>query len=309
MFNLTKTGLQNKNNPLGLELQDKESIPSLIYFFLEDYFSVNTKKTYGKILANFFTFMNVVTMDELKTKYLNYPNFVNEIRSFFYNYKAISSQKLAHGCLKKFWEYLVDIYFFPKNPVRRIRFPAITRKSNTPSLTEEELKQLLFYLKDCSGLGYTEHLTYILVFTLASTCLRISEVLQITVEMVNNDMLKVQVKGGRLRELELPFETKKAILDFCNKYKIYSDVIFLSPKRKKVTRHYAYYLIRNVTKKKMCCHSFRKTIIELLIKEGCHSHEVAKVSGHKSIDMVFYYDNRTEKTEIHKKLIEKLYKK
>ena len=65
-------------------------------------------------------------------------------------------------------------------------------------------------------------------------------------------------------------------------------------------RVYAHRIVKKATG--ISPHGFRKSVIEMLIDKGIHNHEVAKVSGHSSINMVFYYDNRDTVAEAHKGL-------
>jgi integrase len=144
-----------------------------------------------------------------------------------------------------------------------------------------------------------DHLRYCLVFTLATTGLRISECLQITKDMLDSGILKIVQKQGRLRSLLLPEKTKEILMDFIELYPSNSSFVFTTESNHVLRRQNAYKYIHELTKKKYGCHSFRKSVIEILLSQNYHSHEVAKVSGHNSINMVFYYDTRDEETSIH----------
>lgn len=138
-----------------------------------------------------------------------------------------------------------------------------------------------------------------LTTTLATTGLRISETLQITVKMVEEGIATVVQKRGKTRKLDLPKETKSALVDFIQRYEI-KGFVFQTSTGKVMGRVYAHRLIKQATG--ISPHGFRKSVIEILIEKGVHNHEVAKVSGHSSINMVFYYDNRDTVAEAHKNL-------
>ncbi|HPY75816.1 MAG TPA: site-specific integrase [Planctomycetota bacterium] len=267
-------------------------------YLYEKYTNKSTIENYKRYLTKYFNFLNIQSIQDIN---IPYAELRLQTANFIHSFKSDATKRLVIASLNEFYKYFIEVYHFPKSPVPSIRLKPRPNKSNTPSATKNEIAKLLKKLYDWRNFSRTDHLLFALIYTLATTGLRISECLQITKNMVQKGELQIVQKRGTIRTMEIPTETQSILKEFFSKYESSSQFVFTGKNHKQLLRQNAYKYIRQNTKK-YGCHSFRKSVIEILLEQGYHSHSVAKVSGHASINMIFYYDTRSNKAEIHKKL-------
>ena len=272
-------------------------------YITEKYSNKNTISTYRSYITKYVETAGIRKLSDLEK--IHYSVVRKSVIEFIRLFQAANTKRVVISCLRGFWHYICDVYSYKKNPVpQKINLPPRQSKSTTKSLGIEKLKPLLSKLKRYTKFGYCDHLKYSLVTILATTGLRISEALQITTSMICDGKISVVQKRGKVRTLDLPLQAQHEILEFINKYEV-TGILFQSSKKKEISRVYAHRLVKQATG--ISPHGFRKSVIEILIASGIHNHEVAKVSGHSSINMVFYYDNRDTKPEAHKTLASQLW--
>lgn len=264
-------------------------------FLTSLYNSENTRLTYGRILNRYFYELGLVRLSD----WLGIPR--NEIKSrsasYIQNFESANSKRVAIACLRAFYNFLIDAYNYPKNPIpAKINLPARQSHSLTKSVDKEALKKIMARLKDYSRLGYLDQLTYLLVRTLSTTSLRISEILQITREQVDSGVIRVTLKRGKIHEIRLPEATRIALLDFCRVYNIVGGPVFRTKKGDPVTRNYAHKLIKTATG--LTCHSYRKSFIEIAKTSGLSNKEIIAITG-QSENMPNYYDTRSLTATFH----------
>jgi len=283
----------------ALDILNKNIFEIIQNYIAEKYSNLETITSYTLYLTRYIEHIKIKILGDLQ---IPYPELRFLTANFINTYKNDNTKRLVMHALKGFYAYLVEVYGYPKNPVPRIKLKPVQNKSFTSSVNIEDMKKFLKKLENRIVLSRSDHLTYILAFTMATTSLRISECLQITKDMVTSGWVRIIQKQGRMRELELPKETKQVLTAFLLKYPSPEEWVFTKQRGGKLKRQNAYKYIKAASNKKLGCHSLRKSAIEILIEKGHHPHEVAKVSGHQEIEMVFYYDNRNTQTEIHKEL-------
>lgn len=290
--------LQGNNDENLLRILNKSIYETIDDYLYEKYSNENTMSSYRSYITR-----HVKRIDFQKLQDLNHIHYIDirkSIVAFIKSFSSANTKRVVISCLRGFWNYLCDVYGYKKNPVpAKMNLPPRQSKSITKSLTFDKIKHLLDKLQSYTKFGFCDHVKYVLTATLATTGLRISEVLQITTSMVEEGCISIVQKRGKTRKLELPPQTQKALWDFICLYDIKGGV-FQTSTRQVMGRVYAHRIVKKATG--ISPHGFRKSVIEMLIDKGIHNHEVAKVSGHSSINMVFYYDNRDTVAEAHKGL-------
>lgn len=293
--------IEVNDTPQNLEIPGNKSISNIIDEYLTSFTNENTKRTYRCYLMHY---CNMLHIESLKSFTLSYYKLYSQTTNFIQSYSSDNTKRIIISCLRDFYNYLQEMFLFPKMPIPHIRLKPRQSKSKTLSATAREITKLLKKLDKNKLFSKKDHLKYCLVLTLATTGLRISECLQITKDMVHSGVLQIVQKQGRLRSLSLPDKTKQILMEFIELYPCNSSFVFTTESNHVLLRQNAYKYIHEITKKKYGCHSFRKSVIEILLKQNYHTHEVAKVSGHSSINMVFYYDTRDYDTTIHNTLVD-----
>ncbi len=306
MYEIEKKRLSDNH----IEQYQEKHMSQVIEEFVFQYLNINTRKRYGKILGDYFASLKMNFLIELlEMMFSNFPLLVKQTSEFIQVGK-ISTIKLNCSAINSFYKWLAQVYRIKDNPVIRPKLPKENRKATTKSLDESTLKRKLRLLKNYSRLSYLDHLVYALASLLVTTSFRISEGLQVTVEMVEIGNLTVVQKRGEVREMELPPLIRRELLDFVRSYELKGFLFQTEGKRKprkQLSRGQAYDLLKR--EMGISCHGFRKSAIEILLEQNEHPIEIAKVTGHSSIEMIMYYDGRDKKPSKQHKIVETLFER
>lgn len=311
-----------KNIGLGIVEAKKQPMLSIVDTFLKELDKENTRKNYKRYLTRYCEYIEeklgvkklddfgkiaLVRVRENCTEFIKINRIKDDTtKEIVEKERADSTKRFVRSILSSFWNYIVEAYDYRKNPVAKLKLGKVPNKSNTKSLAPCDLKKKLKYLYDYRKFSQIDFVACALAYTLAGTSLRISEALQITKDMVERGEIEIKPKGGGTRKIELPKEVTTVLKEYCNTYKEkITDHVFVAVRKSRKTKKIEVMKRTNASRllKKytgISAHGFRKSVIEGLIESGVHNHEVAKVSGHASINMVYYYDNRDSKTDAHK---------
>ena len=273
-------------------------IVTIISNFLSTRSSKHTILAYQKTIVDFCQANNVQVLGDLDRER---NELIIAVTNYINSFKAQSTKRQKQTILRNFFVYLQEVYLLSFNPVLKSHKIKVERKkSNTPSM---DLKQLQSYYRLFKGrdiVSYTDNLIYCIYSTLLETGLRISEILQFKVKDLEQEYIEISQKGGRARftciSADLKKELKK-LLDRWDKDSSPDAYIFQRVRSSEPIRYNnATKLLKEATNNKYSCHSIRKSIIENMLEAGYNPSQIARVSGHASLEMVNYYDNRTEKT-------------
>lgn len=144
--------------------------------------------------------------------------------------------------------------------------------------------------------------TYVIFNTLYYTGARVSEILKIKAEHINNDNLTVCGKGTKYREIILCENIVNILKEYITKNKIKpSEVLFKMTRQNvhKKIKEYAGKCRIKLTRAK--AHNFRHLCAFRLIDGGASIEEVADLLGHSNINTTRIYTKKT-KSELRKTL-------
>ncbi|MDQ3018990.1 MAG: tyrosine-type recombinase/integrase [Bacteroidota bacterium] len=211
--------------------------------------------------------------------------------------KKTISRKIS--VLKSFFKYLTARKYIPKNFASSLIFPKLPRR--LPSfLTEREVNKLLGE-KHISDVSILDKAVIELFY---STGIRLSELINLTIEKVNFENKTIKVFGKGSKERVVPFGSKadKAIKnylrirDICNINN--SGYLFLNNAGKKL---YPMKVNRMVKKnlslvtdlKKKSPHILRHTFATHLLDNGADIRAVKEMLGHESLSTTQVYTHLT----------------
>ena len=145
--------------------------------------------------------------------------------------------------------------------------------------------------------GYTEW--YFVVWFLAATGARISELLQIKAEHIEIGYLDMYTKGGKIRRLYIPKKLREEATKWLNNRNITSGYIFRNRFGKRITargvsqqlKHYAEKYGLNT--KVIYPHSFRHRFAKNFLDKFNDIALLADLMGHESIETTRIYLRRT----------------
>ncbi|MEO8664365.1 MAG: site-specific tyrosine recombinase/integron integrase [Ignavibacteria bacterium] len=213
-----------------------------------------------------------------------------------YSKKSVS-RKIS--VIKSFYKYLLRKKYISRNYASLIIFPKLEKK--LPSfLTEKELKNLLGE-KHISDIGILDKAVIELFY---STGIRLSELINLTVDKIDfrNRTIKVFGKGSKERIVPFGREAEKAITnylkirDICNINN--SSYLFLNNAGKKlypvqVNRLIKKNLSRVTDLKKKSPHVLRHTFATHLLDNGADIRAVKDMLGHESLSTTQVYTHLT----------------
>jgi integrase/recombinase XerD len=282
--------------------------------------SENTRSAYRSDLNQFFKGAAVENFSDLAN--MQFYDVVMAINSYLEKSKRISRQEENRVlnpatvnrkayCLSSFFQHLVNVYHYPKNPVAGFQSLKTRKKSNTQSLSRGEMVDLLHFAKTCHRMSKKAYRDYLILIFLFNLALRRAEVSKLKWEDIDHGKHSIDVyqKGGTVKSLPIP----NALCDMLKEYReIYRDscpyIITptqnnatkvlnkpLSPKQ--IFRVVIQIVDRAVDNqvipyKSITPHSLRKTFIELSLNDGEDFISILNATGHSHTDMIRYYDGR-----------------
>ena len=178
--------------------------------------------------------------------------------------------------------------------------------SNTESLTRGEIVDLLEFTKSYhrkNEAGYRNYLIMIFLFNLALRCEECAT-LQWNDLNLNDQVANIFQKGGSFKLLPLPHSLCLLLQEFKSLYGDDCPYIFHPIRNnshkalnKPLSSQYVFKIVKKhalevVRNKKISPHSLRKTFIELALDNNQDLIAICNATGHRTIDMVKYYDTR-----------------
>ncbi len=176
--------------------------------------------------------------------------------------------------------------------------------STDKELTKAEYERLLSASKDKKN----ERL-YLLMQTICSTGIRVSEVRFITVEAVNRGIAEINCKGKR-RQVFLPKQLCQILRRYIKEQKIKSGAIFVTKNGNPLDRSNIWSDMKklckaaNVSEKKVFPHNLRHLFARTYYSLQKDIVRLADILGHSSVNTTRIYT--MESGEIHRKQIQKL---
>lgn len=183
----------------------------------------------------------------------------------------------------------------------RVKFLRIQRRmfrEQTRELRQEEYVRLL---KKAYGLGKMR--LGLLMETICSTGIRVSEVVYITVEAVHRRKAEIALKG-KIRTILLPGKLCRKLLKYAQKEKIKSGEIFLTKKGKSFSRYQIWREMKELCKQtgveesKVFPHNLRHLFAVTFYRFTKDIVKLADVLGHSSLQTTRIYLVSTDKEHI-----------
>ena len=181
--------------------------------------------------------------------------------------------------------------------VKGLRLQSNTFRENDRTLSKDEYKRLL-------KVACSNERIYMILRTICSTGIRISELQHFTIEAVREGSVCIRCKG-KIRKILLPVELQKELLKYCRHKKIMSGIIFRTRNGKPLDRCYIWSEMKKlavkagVPKEKVFPHNLRKLFATTFYQLGKNIANLADVLGHSSIDTTRIYVMTTEKEARH----------
>ena len=176
--------------------------------------------------------------------------------------------------------------------------------SVSKELTKAEYERLL-----SAALLTKNRRLYLLMQTICSTGIRVSEVQKITVEALHREVAEIRCKG-KIRQVFLPKKLCRILLKYAKKQKITSGSVFVTQTGKPLDRSNIWAAMKklcklaSVPKEKVFPHNLRHLFARTYYSMQKDIVRLADILGHSSVNTTRIYT--MESGEVHQKQIEKL---
>jgi len=205
--------------------------------------------------------------------------------------------------LSSFFAYLGRVHDHSRNPITLFPIVKLTKKSTTASLTENEVKRFLDHLKGKTTETKTGHRDYLVVVCLVLLALRRHEAGSLRWDGIDWHTRSISViqKGGTEKMLPLPHDLLKLLKSYHKQQN--GTYVFQSTRTSKtkpdrpISTSLIYRLIRDTGEelfpgRGITPHSLRKSFIEQALDQKIDLVSIMNATGHKSLEMIQYYDTR-----------------
>jgi integrase/recombinase XerC len=304
-----------------IKINDIKKVTKSIIEVIEDFTDLknsnHTKRAYKNDLMRFFNFANIIILNDLGT--MKYNEIIVLLQQYIENIKKIDKTEKRErvtnsrtvnrkiNSLKSFFEYLVQVYNYPKNPMKQFINLKTDNFSNTVSLTRAEMVDLLEYMKGKhrnSKKDFRDYLIIIFLFNLALRCDEVAS-LQWSDLKLEDQTANIYQKGGSYKLLPLPHSLCLLLQEFKTLYNNACSYLFNPLKNnsgggleKPLNVKSIYEMVCKVAKdvvpnKRISPHSLRKTFIELALNNGDDFISICNGTGHNTVEMIKYYDTRS----------------
>ncbi len=273
----------------------KNISPKLMHDF-KDYL-VNEEKaplTIEKYIRDVATFFNWVSGRDIdKQLVLKYKEYLSD------NFAPASVNSVLSS-LNSFFDY----HHLYELKVKMLKIQKQIFSKNEKELTKAEYGRLLDAAKEKKNKRL-----YLLMQTICSSGIRVSELPYITVDAVKKRKATISLKG-KMRIVILPKALCKILIDYAQREKIKSGPLFITRTGKPLDRSTIWKMMKNlcrdagVSKEKVFPHNLRHLFARTYYTLQKDIVRLADILGHSSINTTRIYTMETG--EIHRQQIQKL---
>ena len=253
-----------------------------------------SQATINKYIHDITTFIKWLPKDTFD------KNIVLSYKKFLLEKYSIASVNSMLSSLNSFFAYMewLDL------KVKTVKVQRQIFSSNNKELTKHEYERLLKAAKDKENTRL-----YLLMQTICSCGIRVSEVRYITVEAVSVGQSEINCKGKR-RKVFLPYELCKALKKYAKEQKIKSGPVFVTKNGKPLDRSNIWSDMKKlckaakVSESKVFPHNLRHLFARTYYSLQKDIVRLADILGHSSVNTTRIYTQ--ESGEVHRLQIQKL---
>ncbi len=280
---------------------NKNLIDYLEYLKYNRNYSDYTIINYENDINEYLLFLKEIDLDYLDIKYQD----LHYLLEYYYN-KKLSNTSIRRkiSSLKGFYKYLVRNELINNNPFNYVSLPKKEKKL-PKFLNHNELIEM-FNSVDISTIeGLRNRLIIEILF---ATGVRVSELVNIKLEDLDNSEKTIKIKGKGNKERIVFYNDicQKLIKDYLNKRKSSSNYLIVNNQGDQISTEMIRIIIDDIIKqtninKKISPHVLRHTFATELLNNGCDLITVQELLGHSSISTTGIY------THISKEHVKEVY--
>lgn len=268
------------------------------YLKLERSLAQNSIDAYLRDITKLKEFFEIKGIDRSPLKVsqqdlVDFIEFINELGLSQY-----SQARMISG-LKSFFKFLLYEQIIDRDPSELLEAPKLGRK--LPDTLDFHEIESIFSAIDMSTAQGTRNRA--MLETLYSSGLRVSELIELKISNIYDDIgfIRVIGKGSKERLVPIGREALKQIKIYKNEVRVHQDVkkgnedfIFLNKRGSKLSRVMVFMIIKDLAiainlKKSVSPHTFRHSFATHLIEGGADLRAVQEMLGHESITTTEIY--------------------
>ena len=269
------------------------------YISTEKRFSPHTIKAYNKDLLLFSSYL----LEEFELEHTEEAN-AEIIRSWMVSLMETGNLPISINrkvsSLRSYYKYLVSNNVIELNPLINIK--AVKTPERIPkSLDKTKLNELIeIEILEDDFVAVRNNLVLDLLY---STGLRLSELISLKDDSVNEELKVVKILGKRNKERLVPLSNR--LIDKVNKYKKIKFKVFSNPdsgliitnKGKKAYPKFIYRIMDdtliNITKGKRNPHILRHSFATHMLNNGAELNTIKELLGHANLSATQIYTHNT----------------
>lgn len=268
------------------------------YLKLERSLAKNSVDAYLADIAKLQQFFDIKERNILPTKVvqqdlIDFLEFINEL-----GMSAYTQARMVSG-LKAFFRFLVYEEVITKDPSELLEAPRLGRKL-PDTLDLPEIEDIFNAIDMSSPEGQRNRA---MLETLYSSGLRVSELINLKISNIHEDIgfIRVIGKGSKERLVPIGRSALKQIKIFRDEVRVHIDVkqgfedhLFVTKRGKAISRVMVFMVIKDLAakiglKKNISPHTFRHSFATHLIEGGADLRAVQEMLGHESITTTEIY--------------------
>lgn len=250
--------------------------------------SANTKKSYGVDLRGMLEYIGKPEENIELVDLLGWVNYMNESG----NATATIARRI--GSCKRYFEFLVDIDALDSNPSKKLKPPRIVNKVE-PTLTPEDVNDMISVA--------TNPRDRAIVAMLASTGLRISELVNTKLDDFDGDDINIIGKGNKRRVVHVNEKAMSYLNDYLKVRKDGVDNLFVSNRRTPLDPDNINNTLKKLARragvdKNVHNHSFRHMFATTMLDHNVSIEKIQLCLGHSDITTTTRYAKIRNEREV-----------
>lgn len=261
----------------------------LVYIQSEKVLSTNTVQSYGRDLRDLFTYLNNRGLTQIQE--ISAYDLMSYLSALESDGKSPSTISRMAATLRSFFGYMIDEGVIAQNPAKKLQTPKLVKTAQA-IISQNEIAHLLGQPDPTTIWGLRDQAMLELLY---ATGLKVSELIQLTVEDLNLELSFIRCMGTQKRVIPIGIELNKLLGHYMNAAwpQMIKDSdpnsapLFLNHKGQGLTRQGFWKILKSYAQQAGIQQSITPELIRQsfavhLIQNGADLYKVSEVLGYSS---------------------------
>lgn len=250
-----------------------------LQIYIDGLVSQKTKTEYKRNIENMLKYLNKEVVNITYKDLYGWKSSLNQLSS--------SSQAVAVASVKGYFNFLEETEVITANPATKLKAPKINNKPKVP-LNKIELRELIENTKNIRDKA--------IITLMASTTMRISELINLKLSDLDKDNITIQGKGNKYRVININDEIKGYIDEYLKVRKQGINNLFVGNQGNPMGIKNVSQMIKTTAKRagindpeRLSNHYLRATGATILAQDNVPIQVIQKIMGHSDISTTEIY--------------------